>query len=155
MVGRSSVTPRTLWVTNDLPPRSGGIEQFIGNLLERRAAATTRVLASAWPGAGAADRAVAYEVRRVARRPLLPTPRLLRRVRKEIADFGADIVVFGAAWPLGELATRLPVPSVALTHGHEAGIARIGGGPLIRSALRGVAVAGYISRYTRDRLQGL
>jgi phosphatidyl-myo-inositol dimannoside synthase len=26
---------RVLWVTNDLPPRAGGIEQFVGNLLDR------------------------------------------------------------------------------------------------------------------------
>ncbi len=145
--------PRTLWVTNDLPPRSGGIEQFLGGLLARSDAATTRVLASDAPGAGEADAALAYEVRRVGRRPLLPGPALLRRVRAEVADFGADVVVFGAAWPLAELAGRLPVPSVALSHGHEAGLARLGGGPLVRRAVRDLAALGVISAFTAAALR--
>jgi phosphatidyl-myo-inositol dimannoside synthase len=147
------VTVRALWVTNDLPPRSGGIEQFLGSLLARSDPEATRVLASAWPGADKADAEVAYEVRRVGRRPLLPTPRLLRRMRAEIDDFGADVVVFGAAWPLAELAPYLPVPRLALTHGHEAGLARVGGGPLVRHGLRGLDAVGVISDYTRRLLQ--
>ena len=147
------MTARALWVTNDLPPRSGGIEQFLGNLLARCDPAATRVLASDWPGAAEADAGVAYTVHRIGRRPLLPTPTVLRRVRAEIADFEPDVVVFGAAWPLAELAPYLPVRSVALTHGHEAGLARVGAGPLVRHALRGVDAVGVISDYTRRYLE--
>ncbi len=139
---------RVLWVTNDLPPRSGGIEQFVGNLLARSDPAATRVIAPSVPDAAAADRTLPYPVRRVGRRPLLPTPALARVVRAEIASHRADVVVFGAAWPLGELAAALPVPCVALTHGHEAGLVRIGAGPLVRRALRGLAAVGVISEFT-------
>ena len=145
--------PRALWLTNDLPPRSGGIEQFVGNLLARGDPATTRVLAPDVHCAAEHDATLAYEVRRSGRRPLLPTPALARRLRQEAAAHGADVVVFAAAWPLGELAGALPVPAVALSHGHEAGMARVGGGPLVRRAVRSLSALGVISRYTAAALQ--
>lgn len=148
----TGTTPRTLWVTNDFPPRSGGIEQFVANLLGRLDAATVRVVTSHHAGAAAHDVTLPYPVVRAARRPLLPTRRVARRVRSEAESFGAELVVFGASWPLAELATSLPLPSVALTHGHEAGIAKIGGGPMIRHALRGVSGIGVISDYTHRAL---
>lgn len=144
--------PRTLWVTNDFPPRSGGIEQFVANLLARLDPDTVRVVASHHPDAARYDATLPYPVVRAARRPLLPTPAVARRVRSEAAQHHADLIVFGASWPLAELAPHMGLPSVALTHGHEAGIVKVGGGPMIRSALRGVAGIGVISDYTSRAL---
>jgi phosphatidylinositol alpha-1,6-mannosyltransferase len=144
--------PRTLWVTNDFPPRSGGIEQFVDNLLRRMDPAAVRVITSRYPGAEAHDRALPYPVARIARRPLLPTRAVARQIKQEAARHAAELVVFGASWPLAELAPFLPLPSVALTHGHEAGIAKVGGGLLIRHALRGVNGIGVISDYTQRSL---
>lgn len=143
---------RTLWVTNDFPPRSGGIEQFVANLLRRLDPATVQVLTSSYPGDDAYDALLPYPVARIARRPLLPTPTVARRVRAEAARHNADLVVFGASWPLAELAGSLPLPSVALTHGHEAGIAKVGGGLIIGHALRDVRAIGVISEYTHQAL---
>jgi phosphatidylinositol alpha-1,6-mannosyltransferase len=140
---------RALWVTNDLPPRSGGIEQFLGNLLASSDPATTWVLASDQPGAAAHDATLPYEVSRIARRPLLPGPALLRRIRNAARRYDAEVVVFGATWPLGEIAGHLDLPCVALSHGHEAGMARAGLGPLIRRATRGLDGLGILSAYTR------
>lgn len=142
---------RTLWVTNDLPPRAGGIEQFVHHLLERLPGAETRVVASHWPGDVAHDATLPYRVERF-RRPLLPTPALLARVRAAVEEHQPEVVVFGAAWPLGELADRVGRPTLAFTHGHEAGIVRVGGGPLIRRVARKVDVLGVISGFTRRAL---
>ncbi|HWB71242.1 MAG TPA: glycosyltransferase family 4 protein [Egibacteraceae bacterium] len=139
---------RTLWVTNDFPPRPGGIETFLAGLLARRAPGDTRVLASHWPGDAEHDAAVAYRVDRVGRRPLLPTPVLLRRVRAAADELDAEVVVFGAAWPLGELAAWLDRPTLALTHGHEAGLARVGLGWLVRRVARRVTAVTAVSGYT-------
>ena len=144
---------RTLWVTNDFPPRSGGIEQFVANLLSRMDPETVRVVTSNHPDAAAYDDALPYRVVRVAPRPLLPMPWLAVRARAEAADHRADVVVFGAAWPLGELAGSIPLPSVALTHGHEAGLTRIGGGLAVRHALRDIDALGVISDYTHSLLR--
>jgi phosphatidylinositol alpha-1,6-mannosyltransferase len=143
---------RTLWVTNDFPPRAGGIEQFVANLLARLDPAAVRVVTARWPGSGAHDDALAYPVDRVARRPLLPTPALVRSVRAAAAHHRADVVVFGASWPLGELAAHLDRPTFALTHGHEAGMARAGLGPLLRRIARNLDAVGVISAFTERAL---
>lgn len=144
--------PRTLWVTNDFPPRPGGIEAFVGGLADMLDPAGVRVLAAHAPGAEGHDAELAYPVERVARRPLLPVPGLARRVSRAAADHRADVVVFGASWPLGELAGGLDVPTFALTHGHEAGMVRVGLGPLVRRVARGLDGVGVISRFTRGAL---
>lgn len=144
--------PRTLWVTNDFPPRAGGIEAFVAQLAGRLDPDTVRVLTADVPDAVAHDRSLPYTVERAGRRPLLPGPALRRRVRAGVVDHRADVVVFGAAWPLGELGGALDVPAFALTHGHEAGMVRVGLGPLVRRVARRLDGIGVISRYTHDAL---
>ena len=150
---RSGARIRTLWVTNDFPPRSGGIEQFVSNLIARLPPESVRVLTANHPEAGVYDETLPYEVVRAAPRPMVPMPWLAARTQQEAADHRADVVVFGAAWPLAEVAGAVPLPVVALTHGHEAGMARVGGGPAIRHALRDVDAIGVISGFTTGVLQ--
>lgn len=143
---------RTLWITNDFPPRAGGIEQFVHHLLGRMPAGSARVIASAWDGDAAHDATLPYAVTRL-RRPLLPGPAVLAEARRAVREHQPDVVVFGAAWPLGELAGRLGLPSLGFTHGHEAGLARVGLGPLIRRVARRVDALGVISGFTRRQLE--
>lgn len=143
---------RTLWITNDFPPRAGGIEQFVHHLLERMPVGSARVIASAWEGDRAHDATLPYPVTRL-RRPLLPTPAVLAEARRAIREHDPEVVVFGAAWPLGELAGRLRLPTLGFTHGHEAGLARVGLGPLIRRVARKVDALGVISQFTRRQLE--
>ncbi|MEX1178856.1 MAG: glycosyltransferase family 4 protein [Nitriliruptor sp.] len=149
---------RVLWVTNDLPPRAGGIEQFIGNLLDRVHPGSTVVVGPAGSG-DAEQRTHDREQRyRTVRAPgaVLPT-RATRRLVVEVArEHRPDVVVLGASWPLGELAPHLErqlgVPVVALSHGLEAGMAGAGLGHLVRRATRGVAALTTISDWAEDRL---
>lgn len=145
--------PRSLWVTNDFPPRAGGIEAFVAELAGRLDPAGVRVLTARAETADEHDAGLAYPVHRVASRPLLPGRRLLRQVRVAAAEHGADVVVFGASWPLGELAGGVALPTVALTHGHEAGMVRVGLGPLIRRVARRVDAIGVISQFTQAALE--
>jgi phosphatidyl-myo-inositol dimannoside synthase len=143
---------RTLWVTTDFPPRSGGIEQTLANLLAHRPPQATRVLAAPWPGGAEHDAALPYRVDRIGRRPLLPTPLLARRVMRAADAHAADVVLLGPAWPLGTLARRVERPTIALSYGHEAGMVRVGLGPLIRQ-LREATVVTVISAFTRSLLE--
>lgn len=143
---------RTVWVTNDFPPRSGGIEQMVSHLVATLPPETVRVVASPWPGDRQHDDRLPYRVDRVHRRPLLPTPALLTTVRAAVAEHRADVVVFGSAWPLAELATHLDIPTVGITHGREAGMVRYGFAPLMRRLGRGCTVMTLVSDYTADRL---
>lgn len=144
--------PRTLWVTNDFPPRAGGIEAFVGELAGRLDPAGVCVLTARAAASGAHDARLTYPVHRVAARPLLPGPGLLRTVRAAASAHRAEVVVFGASWPLGELAGRIDLPTVALTHGHEAGMVRVGLGPLVRRVARRLDAIGVISGFTHRML---
>lgn len=147
---------RTLWITNDLPPRAGGIEQFVGNLIDRVDVAEALIVGP-HGGAQAAshDRARGWHTVR-ARGQVLPTPTIARLACRAGRRHRPDVVVLGASWPLGELAGRLRrelgVPVVALSHGLEAGLASVGLGHLVRRASRHLAAVTTISDWTEQRL---
>lgn len=147
---------KVLWVTNDLPPRAGGIQQFVANLLTRVHAETTVVIGPGGePGAEAHDAGQPYRTIR-ARGSVQPTPATRRLVLDVARAQRPDVVVLGALWPLGELAPglrrQLGIPVVALSHGLEAGLAGVGLGHLIRRATRGLAALTTISAWTEERL---
>lgn len=142
----------TLVVTNDFPPRPGGIQEYVYELARRLDSVV--VLTSRWPGDDAFDARQPFPVVRADARVLLPTPATARLARRAIAEHGCDTVWFGAAAPLGLLAPRLPVlRRVASTQGHEVGWARL---PAARTLLRRVArqvdALTHLSSFTGARL---
>ncbi|MFT5221836.1 MAG: phosphatidylinositol alpha-1,6-mannosyltransferase [Glaciecola sp.] len=146
---------RVLWITNDLPPRAGGIEQFVGNLLLRGPVQETLVIGPGNPDAAAHDQALPYEVVRLPGR-VLPRGATRRHIAQLAARHQPDVVVLGASWPLGELAPWLKrevAPVVALSHGHEAGLVSAKLGMLVRRATRGLCALTTISEYTEDLLR--
>jgi phosphatidylinositol alpha-1,6-mannosyltransferase len=153
------VTGRTLLVTNDFPPRPGGIQQFVHNLAVRQPAGSVLVYASTWKGAEKFDADQPFEVVREDTGVLLPTPRVARRAAELARVHECDTVWFGAAAPLGLLADGLRRYSgvrraVALTHGHEVGWAALPGArQVLRRIARGNDVITYLGEYTRLRLQ--
>lgn len=154
---------RVLLVTNDFPPRPGGIQSYLGEFVTRLAAGEAHavtVYAPQWKGAGAHDEAAAAAGYRVVRHPgtlLLPVPAVAARMRRLVANEGIDTVWFGAAAPLALLATRARQAGaarvLASTHGHEVGWSML---PVARSVLRrigeGADVVTFVSRYTRLRV---
>jgi len=149
--------PKTLIVTNDFPPRSGGIQSFVHALASRLPAADTVIYAPAWPGAAEFDARQPFTVVRHPASLMLPTPSVARRARAIMAEHGCDTVLFGAAAPLGLLAPALRRAGarriVALTHGHEAGWAALPGARgLLRRIGEHVDVLTYLGEYTRIRL---
>ena len=148
---------RTLIVTNDFPPRQGGIQSFVHGLAARQPADSVVVYASDYAGSAAFDAAQPFPVLRHPTGLLLPTPAARRRVVDALTDFGCTGVWFGAAAPLALLAPALRAAGaqriVATTHGHEAAWAMLPGG---RQALRrigaGCDVVTYLGEYFRQRL---
>jgi phosphatidylinositol alpha-1,6-mannosyltransferase len=146
------VPPRIVWVTNDLPPRTGGIQQFVVSLLERTARADTVVLGPAGgPGAAAWDAGRPWRTER-APGDLLPTPATGRWLADRLAGLRPDAVVIASLWPLGLLAPRLrraaAAPVLGLTHGAEAGLARGPLRPVLRAVARDVDLVTTISDFT-------
>jgi len=151
--------PRTLVITNDYPPRPGGIQSFVHALVERQPAESVVVYAPAWRDAAAFDAALPFPVVRHRTSLMLPEPTVLRRSRELVRAFGCDSVLFGAAAPLGLLAPQLRHAGVrrfvAVTHGHEAGWATLPGArQLLRRIGEGVDVVTYLGDYTRRRIGG-
>jgi phosphatidylinositol alpha-1,6-mannosyltransferase len=151
------VSRRTLVVTNDFPPRAGGIQAYVHTLVSRQPAGSMVVLASTSRGAAAFDAEQPFPVVRLPTGMLLPTPAVLRRARQVARAEGCTAVWFGAAAPLALLAPGLRRAGVervvAATHGHEVGWAAVPGG---RQALRRIGatvdVVTYLGEYTRSRL---
>ncbi|MBV9313290.1 MAG: glycosyltransferase family 4 protein [Pseudonocardia sp.] len=148
----------TLLVTNDFPPRAGGIQSYLAELAGRLPAGEMVVYAPAWPGAARFDAAADYPVYRHPDSLMLPVPSVARRAAELTRRYRCQTVWFGAAAPLASLAPWLRRHAgiervIASTHGHEVGWSML---PVARHALRRIGSASdvvtYVSRYTRRRL---
>lgn len=141
-------------VTNDFPPRPGGIQSYVHSLASRLPDGEVVVYAPAWKGSSAFDAAQAFPVVRHPGSLMLPVPDVLRRARAVAAAEGCDRVWFGAAAPLALLARPLRLArSVASTHGHEVGWALLPGArQVLRRIGRDVDVVTYLGDYTKRRL---
>jgi phosphatidylinositol alpha-1,6-mannosyltransferase len=148
---------RVLIVTNDFPPRRGGIQSFVHALAAHLPEDAVCVYAPAWDGAARFDSRQPFPVVRHRTSLMLPVPTVSRRAAAILREYDCDSVLFGAAAPLGLLGPALRRAGaqriVALTHGHEAGWAAL---PVARSLLRrigdGVDVVTYLGEYFRVRL---
>ena len=155
---------KTLIVTNDFPPRPGGIQAFLHNMALRLDPQQLVVYASTWKrtregveATRAFDAEQPFTVVRDRTTMLLPTPGATRRAVGLLREHGCASVWFGAAAPLGLMAPALRGAGaerlVATTHGHEAGWAQL---PAARQLLRrigdGTDTITYLGEYTRSRI---
>jgi phosphatidylinositol alpha-1,6-mannosyltransferase len=114
--------PRTLLVTNDYPPQVGGIQRTLEALVRRLPPDRVAVLCPNAEGGNAFDRAAPYAVYRQHERFLWPLPQVRRRLHEAIRSFGAEVVLFGAVYPLALLGPGLAeagTPYLAAAHGFE------------------------------------
>lgn len=147
----------TLVITNDFPPRQGGIETFVHAMATRIPDDDVVVYTSREPGDAAYDAALPFPVVRDSSGMLLPTGRVTRRAVEIARAHGCDRVWFGAAAPLALMAPALRRSGiqrmVATTHGHEIWWARTPGPrQMMRRIGDGVDVVTYLGRYTRARI---
>jgi len=114
--------PRTLLVTNDYPPRVGGIQRTLEALVRCLPPDRVAVLCPNAEGGDAFDDAAAYAVYRQPERFLWPLPDVRRRLHEAVGSFGAEVVLFGAVYPLALLGPSLAetgTPYLAAAHGFE------------------------------------
>ncbi len=149
--------PRTLLVSNDFPPRPGGIQAYLHRLAMALPADAIVVYAPDWPGAETFDAGLPFPVIRHPGTLMLPTPPVLRRAVGLLKDLRCDTAWFGAAAPLALLGPALrragAARVLASSHGHEVGWSMV---PPGRMALRRIGadsdVVTAVSRYTRRRI---
>ena len=148
---------RTLLVTNDFPPRAGGIQSYVQSLAERLPAGDLLVYAPAWAGAAEFDARQPFPVFRHPGSMMLPFGAVRRRAAELVRDHRIGAVWYGAAAPLSLLTPALRAHgvtrTVASTHGHEVGWSMV---PPGRRALRRIGrtndVITFVSQYARRRI---
>ncbi len=146
---------KILLVTNDFPPKPGGIQQYLAGLTAALEA-EIEVLAPADPGAGEEN-----GVHRHRRRFMWPTPGVRRWVTEHVRRFGPDVVLFGAPYPLPWLGPHLRevcgTPYAVLCHGAEITVpaALPGARQLLARPLRRADAVAAVSRFTQRKVERL
>lgn len=144
---------KVLLVTNDYPPRAGGIQQYLQGWVD------------AFPGEVRVLGPKAEEgppgVVRGRRRFMWPTRSVRRWVAAQVDDFEPDVVLFGAPYPLARLGPGLRaatgVPYAVLCHGAEITLpaAFPGSRQLLAGPLRKADALFAVSRFTAGRVERL
>lgn len=147
-----------LLITNDFPPRPGGIQTYLENLCGLLTDTQVVVLTSQWKSNEDTryDLESDWEIHRYPTTVLLPTPGVISQARELIDRYQPRTVWFGAAAPLAVMSPWMRYGSVqrvvASTHGHEVGWGML---PGARQSLRIIGQhcdeISYVSTYTRDR----
>jgi phosphatidylinositol alpha-1,6-mannosyltransferase len=138
-----------LLVTNDFPPKVGGIQSYLWELWRRLDPERTTVLTTPHKGDRAFDAAQPMRVERDRARWLLPTNALARRIDRLAAEVDADVVLLDPALPVGLLGPRLERPYGVVLHGAEVAVpGRVPGSRqmlarVLRDARLVVAAGGY------------
>ncbi len=143
---------RHLLVTNDFPPKVGGIQNYLWELWRRLPPDDVVVHTTPYEGADAFDSAQPFTVTRSREPWLLPGPHLVRRVRRLAHSHRVDLVVIDPALPAGLIGPRLDLPYAVIVHGAEAAVpGRLPGtrqllGGVLDGAAGVIAAGGYAAR---------
>ncbi len=138
-----------LLVTNDFPPKTGGIQSYLWELWRRLPPGEATVLTTPHAEAARWDRHQDLVVERSRRRVLLPTPGMVREIDRVAERAGADLVMLDPALPLGAVGPRLARPYGVVVHGAEIVLpGRLPGGrQALAHVLRGADLVVAAGRY--------
>ena len=140
---------RHLLVTNDFPPKVGGIQSYLWELWRRLPPDSFSVLTIDHPEAAHFDASQPFGIERLATRMLLPSPDLARHIRRRCQETGARLVVLDPALPVGLVGPSLGVPYAVVLHGAEVTVpsrlpvARRAFARVLRHAVAAIAAGGY------------
>jgi phosphatidylinositol alpha-1,6-mannosyltransferase len=138
-----------LLVTNDFPPKIGGIQSLLWEWWRRLPPDRFAVLTSPYQGADAFDAEQPFRVVRTREPVLLPHPWMVQRVNQLAAEVGAELVVLDPALPLGAIGPSLKMPYAVVLHGAEVTVpGRLPGSRqvlnhVLRNAVHVIAAGGY------------
>jgi len=141
-----------LLVTNDFPPKIGGIQSLLWEWWRRLPSDRFAVLTSPYEGTGQFDSAQPYLIRRTREPVLLPHPWMVREIEAMAAEVGAELVVLDPAIPLGLVGPSLDLPYDVVLHGAEVTVpGRLPGtkqalGNVLRRARHVVSAGEYAAR---------
>ena len=143
----------SLLVTNDFPPKVGGIQSYLSELWQRLPPEETTVLTTPHPDAAEFDAGLAFRVERVQSTVLWPSRAVSRRADALAREVGADVIFVDPMLPLGLIGPRLrAAPYIVIAHGAEITVpGRLpGSAALGRRVLRGAAGVVAAGEYAAD-----
>lgn len=144
-----------LLVTNDFPPKIGGIQSLLWEWWRRLPADSFAVLTTPHPDAAAFDAEQPFTVVRTREPVLLPHPWMRNRIHSVAREFGADFVVLDPALPLGLVGPTLDLPYMVVVHGAEVTVpgrlpvSKQVLGTVLRGAEHVIAAGGYPAEEAR------
>lgn len=153
---QSDRAPRTLFVTNDFPPRIGGAQSYYWGVIQTLDPSEVAILAPAHVDAAAFDATHPYTVVRASTSVLWPTNAMLHTVEQMAERERAELIQLGHPLPAGLLGPRLRqrhgIPYVVFLGGAE--VTLPGVVPGVNNALRHVlgkaALLLTVSEYTAE-----
>jgi phosphatidyl-myo-inositol dimannoside synthase len=138
-----------LLVTNDFPPKIGGIQSLLWEWWRRLPPDSFAVLTSPYQGAAVWDAEQPFAIRRIPEPVLLPHPRMVHQINTMAEQVGAGLIVLDPALPLGLVGPSLKLPYDLVLHGAEVTVpGRLPGskqtlGFVLRRARHIIAAGGY------------
>ncbi|MEZ5180391.1 MAG: glycosyltransferase family 4 protein [Acidimicrobiales bacterium] len=138
-----------LLVTNDFPPKLGGIQSYLWELWRRLPPEEAAVLTTPYQGAAAFDAASPIPIERIEAPVMVPSRSLRHQIERAADRTGAELVVLDPALPLGHLGPQLSRPYGLVLHGAEITVpGRVPGprhvlGRVLRGATAIIAAGGY------------
>jgi phosphatidylinositol alpha-1,6-mannosyltransferase len=141
-----------LLVTNDFPPKIGGIQSLLWEWWRRLPPDSFAVLTSPYEGSSDWDAEQPFHIERIKEKVLLPRPKMVRQINEMANRVGADFVVLDPAVPLGIVGPYLDLPYYVVLHGAEVTVpgslpgSRAVLGRVLRNAEHVIAAGGYPAR---------
>ncbi len=138
-----------LLVTNDFPPKIGGIQSLLWEWWRRLPPESFAVLTSSHAGSAQFDAEQPFLIRRTSEPVLLPHPWMVKRINEMAKEIGADFIVLDPALPLGLVGPMLALPYMVVLHGAEVTVpGRLPGlrqvlGHVLNRAQHVIAAGGY------------
>jgi phosphatidylinositol alpha-1,6-mannosyltransferase len=106
-------------VTNDFPPKVGGIQTYLWDLWSRLPVDSFSVITPNHPDAHTWDRTHGLDVHRMGGPLLVPGPGLLARINEVARRRNSELVLLDPVANLAPLVGRLPLPHGVVVHGAE------------------------------------
>ncbi|MDE0268882.1 MAG: glycosyltransferase family 4 protein [Acidimicrobiaceae bacterium] len=113
---------RYLLVTNDFPPKIGGIQHFLWELWSRLPADEVVVYTASHRDSASFDSSAPMPIIRSREPWLLPLPHLVRQVNRLTVRYSIDLVIIDPVFPAGLIGVHLNRPYAVIVHGAEVAI---------------------------------
>ena len=127
---------RHLLVTNDYPPKVGGIQSYLWEIYRRLPQDKVVIYTTPHPDSESFDQKQTHKIIRSKQRVLLPTRQVANQIRSLAEVENIDFIMYDPAVPIGILGPKIGIPYGVILHGAEVTIP--GRVPIARSLIANV-----------------